>query len=202
MAKELPYFKFFISEWITGDITICDMETQGVFINICSYYWSKNGSICLANVKQRFSNNIANVEQLIFMKIIKLDEDDNIIINFLDEQMNEFIDVSEKRAKAGSKGGKANAKQKLSKAKAKTSNKEKIREDKYNIIHFDNSDINKLFIEYLQLRNKMKLSNSETVITRLKNKLREYSDNKTDTAKEIIMKAITSKWKDFYSLNK
>ena len=40
MAKDLPYFKFFCSEWNDGDITLEDFKTQGLFINICSYYWS------------------------------------------------------------------------------------------------------------------------------------------------------------------
>ena len=40
MAKSLPYFKFFCSEWSDGDITLEDYQTQGLFINICAYYWS------------------------------------------------------------------------------------------------------------------------------------------------------------------
>lgn len=130
MAKELPYFKFDPSEWITGDITLCSMEAQGLFINICTYYWKKDCSICLANVKQRFSKWEASLKELLEHNIILLDEDENVIINFLDEQMSEFIDIREKRAIAGAKGGKANAKQMLSKRKAKSSNKDKIREEK------------------------------------------------------------------------
>lgn len=144
MAKELPYFKYFPSEWVTGDITLMSMEAQGLFINICCFYWMRNCSICLANVKQRFSKHEATIQALLKQNIIKLDEDENIVIEFLDEQMNEFINVSKKRAMAGAKGGKANAKQVLSKAKAKSSNKdkdkdkEKIREDNINIPSFDN----------------------------------------------------------------
>lgn len=130
MAKELPYFRFFVGKWIAGDITMCSMAAQGLFINICAYYWNKHCSICLANAKQRFSNNISELEQLIFQEIILVDEDENIIIKFLDDQMNEFENVSEKRAVAGSKGGKANAKQMLSKSKAKSSNIDKSRVDK------------------------------------------------------------------------
>ena len=141
MSKELPYFKFYTGEWLAGDITMCDLEIQGLFINICAYYWNKKGSICLAKVKQRFNKHISLLEKLIFMEIIKLDENENIIINFLDEQINEFINISEKRAKAGSKGGKAIGKQKLSKSEAKSSNKDKIREDK---IREDNNIIDKI----------------------------------------------------------
>ena len=33
MAKDLPYFKFFCSEWNDGDITLEDFNLQGLFIN-------------------------------------------------------------------------------------------------------------------------------------------------------------------------
>lgn len=121
MAKELPFFKFYISDWLTGDITLCNEETQGVFITLCAFYWKKKCSMSLANAKQRFSKNESNIKELIENNIIKIDEDDNIIINFLDEQMKEFIEISEKRAKYGSIGGKAKAKQKPKFAKAKSS---------------------------------------------------------------------------------
>lgn len=130
MAKELPYFKFYPSEWITGDITLLSNETQGVFINMCIYYWMKDCNLSLANAKQRFSKCLANINELLEQKILKIDSNENIIINFLDEQMNEFVNVSEKRAIAGAKGGLAKAKQMLSKRLAKSSNIEKIREEK------------------------------------------------------------------------
>jgi hypothetical protein len=42
--------------------------------------------------------------------ILKIDENENIVINFLDKQMNEFVNVSEKRSISGSLGGLAKAK--------------------------------------------------------------------------------------------
>lgn len=68
--------------------------------------------------------------------------------------------------------------------------------------YLKNTKLNSLFLEYLQIRKKQKLSNSKIVTDRLIKKLREFSDNKTDAAEEIIMKAITAKWKDFYPLSK
>lgn len=70
----------------------------------------------------------------------------------------------------------------------------------FSIVHFDDPSINEKFIEYLNLRKSLKVSNSELVINRLKRKLREYSDSKKSDAIEIIEKAITSNWKDFYPL--
>ena len=129
MAKELPFFKFFPGEWVTGDVTMVSMEAQGVFTNLCCYYWMRNCSISLANAKQRFSNNLAAFEELLNCDIVKVTDDDQIVINFLDEQMNEFVNVSEKRAKAGSAGGKAKAKQLLNFAVANHSYKDKDKED-------------------------------------------------------------------------
>ena len=54
MAKELPYFKFFVSEWNDGDITLEDLETQGLFINLCSYYWSNGCKITLSKSIKKF----------------------------------------------------------------------------------------------------------------------------------------------------
>ena len=136
MAKELPFFKFFPGEWVTGDITMVSMAAQGVFTNLCCYYWMRNCSISLANAKQRFSNNLAAFEELLNCDIVKVTDDDQIVINFLDEQMNEFVNVSEKRAKAGSAGGKAKAKQLLNFAVANPSYKDKEKEKECGLCKF------------------------------------------------------------------
>jgi hypothetical protein len=95
MAKDLPYFKFNVSEWNDGDITICSMEAQGLFINLCSLYWSKEGRLSFSNVKRRFNGcNTTVWEELVNEQIIKL-EGDNIFISFLDEQLVERKKLSE-----------------------------------------------------------------------------------------------------------
>lgn len=101
MSKELPYFKFQPSEWMTGDITLCSMEAQGLFINLCSYYWIRDCNISLANAQQRFSNCFSLFEELQSKDILKVNGDEKIIINFLDEQMEKFTDISAKRSKSG-----------------------------------------------------------------------------------------------------
>jgi hypothetical protein len=103
MAKDLPYFKFFCSEWSDGDITLEDYETQGFFINVCSYYWSNNCDIELVKVKKRFRNDEL-LDKLIETDIIKI-KGSFIVINFLDLQLEE----REKQSAVKSKGGKASA---------------------------------------------------------------------------------------------
>jgi hypothetical protein len=143
MAVELPYFKYYPGEWIKGDITLCSMTAQGLFINLCAYYWAKNCSMSLANAKQRFKME-EELNELLENNIIQ-DIDGELQILFLDKQFSQFTEISEKRTEAGRKGGRmkrtkqpekskcqANAKQMLSyKEKIR---EEKIREDKKNLI--------------------------------------------------------------------
>ena len=74
MAKDLPYFKFFVSEWNDGDITLEDYKTQGVFINVCSYYWSNECDITIEKLNKRFKNNLQEIEILFSTDLIKKDE--------------------------------------------------------------------------------------------------------------------------------
>lgn len=104
MAKDLPYFKFFCSEWSDGDITLETYETQGLFINICAYYWSNECVLELSKLKKRFRNEIEIVDLLLENNILK-QYDGFIKINFLDEQKLE----REEQSKVKSKGGKASA---------------------------------------------------------------------------------------------
>ena len=105
MAREIPYFKFFTGEYLTGDITLCDINTQGVFVNICCYYWNKQGHYFLANAKQRFNDNIKEIDELVRKNIIKV-ENDMIQIDFLDAQLKERTMLHNNRVVAGRKGGK------------------------------------------------------------------------------------------------
>jgi len=131
MAKELPYFKFEPSEWLEGEIQVCSNEAIVCFINLCSGYWLKLGNINYAFALQKYCNRNAKVlQELVDNKIITL-IDDKICISFLEKQLNEFKNVSEKRTEAankrwGNKGKDAIALQLESKSNA-------IREDKIRI---------------------------------------------------------------------
>ena len=103
MAKEIPYFKFFIGEWANGDITCESYEAQGIFINICSIYWAKLGNLTESHIRKKFKSDEA-INELIEASIIKI-EDGKVIINFLDEQFEE--DQLLRRVKSA--GGKKSA---------------------------------------------------------------------------------------------
>lgn len=88
MAKDLPYFKFFCSEWTDGDITLEDYDVQGVFINLCSYYWSRECKLELTKAYKRFKGYESIIETLLENNLIK-NLNGNLKIKFLDEQKKE-----------------------------------------------------------------------------------------------------------------
>jgi len=103
MAKELPYFKFEPSEWDNGNIQMCSKESKGLFIDLCSMYWSRLGEMPYALALQKHCNGSKDaLQDLENNEIIRV-EDGQIIIEFLDEQLDEFQKTSEKRRMAANK---------------------------------------------------------------------------------------------------
>ena len=141
MPKELPYFKFEPSEWLEGKIQICSDKTIACFTNLMAAYWSKSGCISYAFALHKYCRKDKDVLQdLIDNQIIQLDNDD-IRIKFLDDQLKDVHELSQKRSQSAKKRwSNANALHLHSKSNA--IRKEKIREDKNNIL-VDNRPINK-----------------------------------------------------------
>ena len=102
--KELPYFKFDCAEWISGEVTLEDLSTQGLFINICAYYWFKSGCLTLTEIKRRVKCKSSNFQSLIDSGLIKI-EGENIKVSFLDEQFEERGHKSKINSTNGSLGG-------------------------------------------------------------------------------------------------
>jgi hypothetical protein len=94
----LPYFKFFMSEWIGKDITLCSLSAQGLFINLCAHYWLDKGNMSYRKMKLRFKRKQKHFDELITNNIIKLNEDE-VRISFLDQQLIERDAVSETNRK-------------------------------------------------------------------------------------------------------
>lgn len=106
MSKELPYFKFYVNEWITGDITLEDFAVQGLFTNICAYYWSKECKLSLEMAKKKFRHADNSLfDTLLSSKIMKVDKHGNLLINFLLEQKVEYDAMCIRNQKNGVKGG-------------------------------------------------------------------------------------------------
>lgn len=116
MAKELPYFRFTVSEWLNDDISLETYHLQGVFASVCAFYWFQDCSITKAKLKKRFSDAQEEIEELLKLGIIKEGAENFISIKFLDEQFDLLSEKRKKRVEAGRKGGLASAKQRLSNA--------------------------------------------------------------------------------------
>jgi len=120
MAKELPYFKFEPNQWENGNIQCCSVEARSLFIDLCCMYWSRLGELKYALALQKLCRGNADVlQELCNNEIIEINEG-LISIKFLDEQIEEIADTSEKRRNAANKRwSNASAMQVQSKSNAK-----------------------------------------------------------------------------------
>lgn len=108
MAKDLPYFKFNVSEYINGNITLEDFYVQGVFINVCAFYWFKSGKVTITEINRRLSKAKPKAfEKLVESNLIKV-ENEYLKISFLDEQLNERVNIAATNSENGKRGGRGN----------------------------------------------------------------------------------------------
>lgn len=143
MAKELPYFKFEPNQWENGNIQICTREDKGLFMDLCSMYWSRLGDLPFKLAVQKLcAGNATAFDSLIQEKIFTV-IDGMICIDYLNEQLGEFDNTSKVNSKNAKDGWEKRRKQKeLSERNATASNpqcendairEEEIREDKKRI---------------------------------------------------------------------
>lgn len=119
MSKELPFFKFNATEWITGNISYEPFELQGAFISVCAEYWNRNNCLTIAEAKLRLRNSDL-VDKLIEKKYLKTKKE-KLVILFLDNEREEISAKRLKLSESGRKGG-------LSKAKASLKQGSSIKE--------------------------------------------------------------------------
>ena len=101
MAKELPYFKFNVSEWILGRISDEDDKTQGAFIVAICHYWHKQCDYLCIDFERKIGKKRYN---LLKSKKYFTELNNKIRIDFLDEQFTELFDLQAKRSESGKKG--------------------------------------------------------------------------------------------------
>ena len=131
MAKELPYFQFEPAEYLTKDISFCSLSAQGLFINICSYYWQRNCQLTKKQLLKRLNYEV-ELNELIDEGIIDF-ENESVVIKFLDNQLSKVIDTIKINSVNGSKGGAPkgnNNAKKQANNNPKTTEKQGIREEK------------------------------------------------------------------------
>ena len=139
---ELPYFKFFPSQWVTGDINYISYELQGAFIQACCHYWSKECDMDYNKLTMRVDKKY--IDQLIELKLITNNK--KITIKFMDEQYKERQIAHELRVKNGRKGGNATAK-----LKKRSSNTTALKKDKKIKDNYANDNVLKVSDEVKKL---------------------------------------------------
>ena len=98
MAKELPFFKFDVTEWAFGRIQKRSPQAQAAFINLCCKYWHKLGQVSIKSAELDFGKT--ELSELIEHEIVRTNGD-NIAINFLDEQLEERSQHSKSQSLRG-----------------------------------------------------------------------------------------------------
>jgi hypothetical protein len=131
MAKELPYFQFEPAEYLTKDVSFCSLSAQGLFINICSYYWQRQCDLSKDQFLRRF-NYPDEFNELVKEGVIDL-MGDKIVVKFLLAQYIKATEFSKEQSRKGSLGGrpkKPNKSQIKPELNPNESQTKAIREDK------------------------------------------------------------------------
>lgn len=209
MAKELPYFKFEPAEYLTKDISFCSLSAQGLFINICSYYWQRGCELTKDQLLRRL-NYEKELNELISEGVIDL-VNNTIKIKFLDLQLIEVTEFSKSQSEKGKKGGRPKKKPNESRMKAKQKPNESqtkaIREDKIiedeikeennntpTAFSFFNSLISlgaskELVNDWLKVRKTKKLTNTETAFNGFKKELDKSGKDINFVLNECVIKS-------------
>ena len=121
--KELPYFKFYIAEWLTGDIHDMPTLSQGFFIKFLIKAWGNGGYLDNDSLLQQKLNICSTDDQqafklLIDHRIIK-EKDGKLFAAFQIEQIEEFIADLKQKSKAGKESAKARALKRLNSTEIK-----------------------------------------------------------------------------------
>jgi hypothetical protein len=95
MAKDSPWFKWIPSEWNDGQISLCTYAAKGLFADLCSLYWSREGDLSRDFAQAKLPAPPELWQELFSREIYSLDEG-KIVVKFLDEQLSERVETSKK----------------------------------------------------------------------------------------------------------
>jgi len=218
MAKGFPYFKFVVTEWLTGDIVFEDFAVQGLFINICAIYWQRGGKLTVDDVNRRYKTP-KELPELIdrFLTVT----DGFISIKFLDEQMDDASYISSVNTENGQKGGrpkKTEPKPEITDRLPNESDENLLRSKEDKEVNKNKKEIQEqqdvfsLFsfpvelkpqwdswIEYKKKQHKFSYKDVKYEASAFRD-LMKLAKNDIGIATQIINKSIGSGWKGFFEL--
>ena len=103
MSKELPFYKFYPTEWLLGKISRETIEIQITFLKVSCWYWQKDCDITYDDII--FYEDEKLVKIVIEKGYVKLGKSGKISIKFLDEQILEHKKRNKLKKESGRKGG-------------------------------------------------------------------------------------------------
>ena len=110
MANNLPYFRFFVQEWQNSKVSVENYKMQGLYINICAYYWVNDCDLTLLTLQKKFKDCKTLISEMIKNGLIKHEKRHNKIqIEFLNIQYDLLSEKRKMRQAAGMRGGNAKA---------------------------------------------------------------------------------------------
>jgi len=216
MAKESPWYKFFTGEWANGSITLESYAVQGVFINACCFYWSKQGDVTRKQLEKKIRSK-KEINVLFEEEILKTNGQ-YIVIDFLDNQMVERVERSKQASDAGKKSAKKRAEKLQRESNDRSTpvdvsfnenptNKNKNKKEKENKsnkeqeVFFPNDILlNEKYIEFLNFRKESKKPVLKSSLEANKKKLMKMAAENPSTAIEIIDQSIANGWQGFFEL--
>jgi hypothetical protein len=202
MSKELPFFKFNATEWITGNISYESFELQGAFISVCAEYWNRNNDMSVDEAKLRLRN--AKMIDLLIEKGYLKTKKNNLVISFLDLEKKT---ISAKRlvlSESGRKGGLSKAKAKLKQGSSIIDKEEEeevyiakktLTKLKFSFISalIQNGFDEKLSRDWMEVRKQLRAVNTETSFNAFMVQVQKHGGNKN----EILKKCVERSWKGF-----
>ena len=116
MSKELPWYKFYPTEWLLGRISHESNELQVSFLKTCCWYWQRECDLDIDYLNKYVDAKTIN--ELCKKDYIKYNKKNRkISIKFLDEQSKERKERKIKRVESGRIGGKKSASMRKKKTK-------------------------------------------------------------------------------------
>lgn len=194
-----PAVLFYTSDFLTGVIDMT-MEERGQYITLLCYQHQK-GHIKEETIRLLVGSCSVNV-----MKHFIRDEEGNFYNKRMDIEKEKRHNFTESRRENGKKGGRP--KQEKEKPSGKPS-ENLVDNHKDNLMGNDNENINinnkyykdielnNIFIEYLDLRKKLKCKNTDRAVKLLINELDKYDDK---TKVQMISNSIMNSWKSVYPI--
>ena len=195
-----PAVLFYTSDFLTGVMDM-SMEERGMYITLLCYQHQK-GHIEEKTIRFLLGYAKDNLPEVI-MKHFKVDDEGKYYNARMDLEKDKRSKFVETRRKNGLKGGRPSSKKEkpIGKPSGKPLGKPKNNlmgnENENENIYYNNKELNNIFLEYLDLRKKLKLVNTERAIKLLINKLEPYDDN---IKYKMIEQAIEHSWKTVYEL--